>query len=137
MVKYRSGYRIGLGRNNFRSSWEANFARLLNYLKIKWRYEPMIFILGKKLLYTPDFQLLSENPWGATWIELKGRWKSQDKKKIVRFLAKFPEYKGKFKVIAGKEYRELEKLYKHLIPEWEIYRASAKNKKRREGHQVS
>ena len=72
-----------------------------------------------------DFFITEEPIEDENWLKLPER----DKKKIAAFLRKFPEYRGKFKVIAGKEYRELEKEYKDIIPDWETYRYVAKVKK--------
>lgn len=38
----KSGYRKDLGMN-FRSNWEANFARILNAYKINFEFEPTVF----------------------------------------------------------------------------------------------
>jgi hypothetical protein len=70
-----------------RSNWEANIARILNYLSIKWEYEPTTFIIrvyGKDIPYTPDFYLPDKNKW----IEVKGRWYNKlAKKKFELFSA--------------------------------------------------
>lgn len=43
---------------HFRSTWEANFARILNYLDIDWEYEKYR-IFFEDCSYLPDFYL----PW--------------------------------------------------------------------------
>lgn len=123
------GPRKDIGPQEFRSSWEANFARILNHLGIKWVYEPKRFWCGiGTLTYLPDFQLLSDNPWNVKWIEIKGRWRDGDKLKIRLFLGR---YTGEtLKIITGKEYLKLAKKYKKLIPEWED--ASKKKKAKNE-----
>jgi hypothetical protein len=60
------GYRKDLGVT-FRSSLEANYARLLNFWEKKWKYEPKSFStpMGN---YTPDFYLPEED----FYVELRG-----------------------------------------------------------------
>jgi len=58
----RGGKRADLNNIYFRSSWEANYARYLNYLIkqgniIKWEFEPTTFPLKNGNLYTPDFRI--------------------------------------------------------------------------------
>lgn len=57
----KSGKRKDLDNQFFRSAWEANVARILNYLKIEWRYEYKRFIFDKNDIgidsYQPDFYL--------------------------------------------------------------------------------
>lgn len=62
----------------FRSAWEANIARLLNYLNIEWIYEYKRFDFNNEtefvLSYQPDFYL----PKYDKWIEVKG-WMDEKK----------------------------------------------------------
>ena len=44
----------------FYSRWEANVARLFNYLKIEWLHQPRVFNLNGQN-YTPDFYLLDHD----------------------------------------------------------------------------
>lgn len=96
----------------FYSRWEANYARLQNYLGIKWEYEPKTFDLGTQN-YTPDFYLSEKD----LYIEIKNfLWKYsafRDKK----FRKLYP--KIKLKMILKKDYLKLEKKYSHLIKGWE------------------
>lgn len=62
---------------NFKSSWEANFAKWCDLSEIKWQYEPKAFYLGGTT-YTPDFYL----PEFDCWIEIKGWWIGLAKKKF-------------------------------------------------------
>jgi len=62
----RSGFRKDLG-HSVRSSWEANFARILKYLNITYEYEKQTFDLGDTT-YTPDFYI----PTKDTFYEVKG-----------------------------------------------------------------
>jgi len=51
-----------------RSKLETKIALFLDYLKIKWEYEPKIFLLSTGIMYKPDFYL-SEH---KQWMEVKG-----------------------------------------------------------------
>lgn len=102
----------------FRSSWEANFARILDYTHVRYRFEYKRFYMKNGDSYLPDFLLLTEdNPWHCKWIEIKGLWHRGDKRRIISFMNEFPE--ETLHIITGKEYRQLAKQYKKLIPNWE------------------
>jgi len=51
-----------------RSKLETKVALFLDYLKIKWEYEPKTFLLSNGIMYKPDFYL----PEHKQWIEVKG-----------------------------------------------------------------
>ena len=61
----RTGRRVDLNGQYFRSSYEANYARYLNHFKVllgveKWDYEPDSFPLVRDIapfVYTPDFKV--------------------------------------------------------------------------------
>jgi hypothetical protein len=116
----------------FRSSWERNFARVLNHLGIRWKFEPHRFWLSGTLSYLPDFELLDPNPWGVKWIEIKGLWNKNDKKRIRLLLQLYPE--ETIHIIAKKEYRELGKQYKPLIQNWECSVSRKRSPRRRRYH---
>lgn len=102
----------------FRSSWEANFARLLNHLQLRWRFEYKRFFMKNGETYLPDFLIMTEdNPWNCKWIEIKGLWHKGDKRRIISFMNEFPE--ETIHIVTSKEYRQLVKKYKKLIPNWE------------------
>lgn len=94
----------------FRSNWEANFARILNYQNKEWEYEPISFTLSEGS-YTPDFKV------GEQFIEIKGKIEEPFKKKIKEFRKLYSHVN--LCVIHEKEYRQLAKKYKKLIPNWE------------------
>lgn len=109
------GYRADLNQF-FRSSWEANVARILNYNKEEWRYEPERFDLGFTT-YLPDFFLS-----GLRIVEIKGLMTVEDQLKIDLFrdLLHGPlnlEYS--FILIDFFVYKQLEQKYKSIIPFWE------------------
>jgi len=106
-----SFYRDDLGRA-FRSSWEANYARILNYENIKWEFEPRFFELSNGERYLPDFLIE-----GKKFIEIKGFWYGNSREKVEMFKIEYSEFE--FEIIDGSEYNKLESKYKHLIKEWE------------------
>jgi hypothetical protein len=72
------GFRAGI-THYCRSTFEANFARVLMHLGVPYNYEPHLFKLSDGTYYTPDFYLLGPIPEGiqAGWVELKG-WRFPD-----------------------------------------------------------
>ncbi|KKM13381.1 hypothetical protein LCGC14_1716780 [marine sediment metagenome] len=96
----------------FRSNWEANYARILNYLKIKWEYEPQVFVVvvnKRELTYRPDFYL----PEKDKWIEVKGYWIGKAKQKFIAFSKKY-----NINLIDSKEYKMLALEYQDKV-KWE------------------
>jgi predicted nuclease of restriction endonuclease-like RecB superfamily len=71
-----------------RSSWEIAYARYLTKRHIKWQYEPKTFNLGE-MTYTPDFYLPRKN----LYIEVKGWWRTDAKKKFKLFKKLYPYVK--------------------------------------------
>jgi len=106
----RQGFRTDL-KKYFRSSWEANFARICDFEGRKWKYEPEFFMINNETRYTPDF--LVED----TYYEIKGYDYPTGKEKIKLFREKFKHIK--FELIDSESYKKLEKKYKDLIKEWE------------------
>jgi hypothetical protein len=112
----KGGWREDLDKY-FRSSWEANYARYLNYIKEPWEYEPKEFefpIKRGNRTYKPDFWL----PKKQNWIEIKGYMDQKSKTKLNRFKKYYPEEFEKLIIITEQEYKEIAK-YKGLIPYWE------------------
>ena len=126
------GFRKGLGHYT-RSTLEANFARILLELGIKYRYEPQCFRLElqeRRAYYTPDFHIESPVLLGeqviipAGWVELKG-WRektgafpgnSEAKVEALRLQVTEP-----VTIIAGTdaEYRALCEEWRFKITLWE------------------
>jgi len=75
-IKYKGIY--------MRSSWEVAYAKYLDKQGTKWEYEPKAFDLGKTS-YTPDFYL----PERDTYVEIKGYWRDDAKKKFKLFKKKY------------------------------------------------
>lgn len=99
----------------FRSSWEANIARILNYKNNKWEYEIKQFPLGDVKAggaYLPDFFIN-----GDAIIEVKGFWDALSRNRALCFTKLYPNYK--YFIIDGDMYFSLKDKYSSLIPEWE------------------
>lgn len=146
-IRSRIGKRPDCNNMFFRSSWEANFYRLMMSGKEDVieliQYEPMDFtyyqfgIKRGTISYTPDFKITY--PDGSyIWVEVKGGWlKSSDKTRIRRFQKYYPEEaKHLVAVTPGQTtktamffksvgvpikfvYGDLSKKYKNEIPNWE------------------
>lgn len=120
----RGGKREDLNKY-FRSSWEANYARYLNYLietKVisHWEYESDTFDFSKDVIgvqfYTPDFKVFDKSG-NYEYHEVKG-W--MDKKSEDRLLNMKTFYKSETVVLIDRPvYSELSKKYKNIIPNWE------------------
>ncbi len=89
---------IGGKTKFFRSSWEANYARYLEYLKtegqiLEWEHEPETFwflnILRGARSYLPDFKVTNLD-CSHYWVEVKGWMDSRSKTKIKRFAKYYP-----------------------------------------------
>jgi len=104
------GHRQDLINQFFRSTWEANIARIFNLFNAKFEHEKHRFLINGKW-YHPDFKIMN------TFFEIKGYMKPGDQAKVDGFREAHPEFK--FIVIGPAEYANLEKRYKDLIPAWE------------------
>lgn len=117
----RQGRRKHLGIS-VRSSWEANFLTMLNKQKIKWDYEPKMFIFedvqrGTRA-YLPDVYL----PKKDIWIEVKGRLRPQDKTKIRRFKKYYPEEFAKLQCVVQNEKVEAARFFESMqVPVYAYY----------------
>lgn len=96
----RTGFRTDL-EMSFRSSWEANFARVLNLYKVDFDFEPTVFSFPIKRgtrAYTPDFFLRRNQEW----IEVKGYLDDKSKIKLKRFKRYYPEEFSRLTCVIGK-----------------------------------
>jgi len=113
-TNYRNGgFRVDLGIY-LRSNWEANYARILNYVGKEWEYEPEFFIVkinGKEHTYRPDFYL----PEDGSWIEVKGYWANEISKQKFEAFSK----NNRIGLIGEDEFVELAKQYQDKIENWE------------------
>ena len=122
----RSGKREDLDNLFFRSSWEANYARYLNWLKdlnqIKdWQYEPDTFeffsIKKGTRFYTPDFKIMNLDD-SIEYHEVKGWMDEKSFTKLKRMAKYYPEIK--LVLIDQYVYVPIHKEMKNLIPGWEM-----------------
>lgn len=104
------GYRDDIPGVFFRSSWEANFARVLNYLGLAWEFEPVVFSLDQDV-YIPDFKVKS------VFYEIKGWFDETSKRKISKFLSAHPS--ENLVVIGPESYRNLKKSFCSKVQHWE------------------
>ena len=120
----KSGKRADLGGMFFRSSWEANYARYLNFLKKQreiqsWQYEAKTFefteIKRGTRSYTPDFLVVNNNGL-IEFHEVKGWMDPRSKTKLKRMAKYYPNIK--IILIDSKEYKKIAK-WKKLIEGWE------------------
>ena len=122
---HRSGKRLDLNNQYFRSSWEANYARYLNLLQDnkqikKWEFEPDTFwfhdIKRGTRTYTPDFKIFNINNT-TEYHEVKGYMDAKSRTKLNRMAKYYPQIK--VVIISKKEYQEIHKKTGRLIPNWE------------------
>jgi hypothetical protein len=125
----RGGKRADLDGRYFRSSWEANYARYLNWLKksgkvASWEFEPKTFIFeaiqrGTRA-YTPDFRVVL--PDGQVeWHEVKGWMDDKSKTRLARMAKYYPE--EKIVLRDSKFFRWLNgSVLPKVIPNWETGR---------------
>lgn len=121
----KSGKREDLGGQFFRSSWEANYARYLNFLiKIgkveKWEFENIVFDFDKikrgTRSYTPDFAIW-ETDGSFYYVEVKGWMDAKSKTKLKRMAKYYPDVE--IRVVGNKEYKEIARKFKSVIKNWE------------------
>lgn len=120
------GRRPDLDNRYFRSRWEANYARYLNWLvsqeKIhRWEYEVDEFefpIKRGQRFYIPDFKVwLTETTF--EYHEVKGWMDPKSKAKMNRMAKYHPTVK--VLVIGKKEYNAVRR-WSGIIPNWESER---------------
>jgi hypothetical protein len=96
----KKGKRSDLGDYVFRSAMEANFARILIYLGINYKFEERTFFFhdykNRPHQYTPDFDILDEKEgFEPGWYETKGWLDSRSRQKMKRFKKNYPEEANK------------------------------------------
>lgn len=125
-ASWKAGWReVGGRRKFFRSKWEANYARYLEWLRSlgeisSWEHEPKTFwfegIKRGVRSYLPDF-LIIENDGSESYHEVKGWMDDRSKTKIKRMAKYHPTVR--LIVIDGKSYREISKKVGGMIDGWE------------------
>jgi hypothetical protein len=125
-VTWKGGWReIGGKRKYFRSRWEANYARYLQWLKdqnqIKdWEHEAKVFwfegIKRGCVSYLPDFQITELND-NQVYHEVKGWMDDRSKTKIRRMGIYFPEVS--LTVIGAEWFKKNNRNLTSIIYGWE------------------
>jgi len=127
-ARAHGGRRADLDNRYFRSSWEANWARYLGWLKsigeIKaWDYESDRFEFAKitrgSRLYTPDFKVVNSDG-SVEFHEIKGYMDSVSATKIKRMAKYFPRVK--LLVITQVEYAAVAKKVAGMLSGWETHK---------------
>jgi hypothetical protein len=144
-TRMKKGVRVDVHPTySFRSATEANFARILNYLNLEWKFEERVFTFDhggyktKPYMYIMDFEIISGNKeFPAGFYEIKGYMTPDARKKLRRLKKLYPEeYKDTTVVVYTKYkkkdiafckklgyeimfYDEITKKYSKLIKGWE------------------
>lgn len=116
---------IGGYKKYYRSKWEANYARYLEWLKQKgdisdWKHEPETFwfdgIKRGCMSYLPDFKVTESNG-SIVYHEVKGWMDDRSKTKIKRMAKYHPNVK--LIVIDSKSYASIKRVMQPIISDWE------------------
>lgn len=123
---WKAGWRdIGGKRNFYRSRWEANYARYLEWLKsvgeiADWKHEPETFwfdaIKRGVRSYKPDFRVW-ENNGSSALHEVKGWFDARSKTTLKRMAKYHPQ--EKIIVVDGHVYRAIRRKVMGMIEGWE------------------
>lgn len=122
---WKSGSASDLGETHFRSSWERNYARYLNFLIKKgeiarWEFEKETFwfegIKRGCVSYKPDFKVYNLNGTHE-FHEVKGWMDDKSKTKIRRMKKYFP--KIKLVVVDSASYKAIAKFGRMFSEHWE------------------
>ena len=113
---------IGGKKKYYRSSWEANYARYLQYLKEQgeidsWEHEPEYFEFPIKhgvTRYLPDFKVVKNSK--IHYEEVKGYFDKMSKTKIKRFRQFYPQFEL---IIIDSNWFKKNKNLSLIIKDWE------------------
>lgn len=121
----QGGRRADLGDRYFRSRWEANYARYLNWLVAhkqirEWEYEPVTFkfdwITRGTRSYTPDFRVVNRDG-SREYHEIKGMMSQKAATALKRMAKHFPNVK--IVLVDGPYYRDIARKLGPMIEGWE------------------
>lgn len=120
----KSGRREDLDNRYFRSSWEANYARYLNWLIehdeiAGWEYEVETFefpVNRGNVRYLPDFKI-TNNDGSVEYHEVKGYMDKNSAVKLKRMAKYYPDVK--LILIDKPVYESIKKQMQKMIPNWE------------------
>ncbi len=127
-TRCKSGKRSDLGDCYFRSAWEANYARVLEWKRSaggiwRWEYEPQppfefYEVRRGNRWYLPDFKIWeTEDDKNPYYVEVKGWMDPASKTKLRRMKKYYPDVK--IMLVQKKEMSILRAQMKGFIPEWE------------------
>lgn len=120
----KGGRRPDIGPMYFRSAWEANYARYLNWLKERgeidgWEYEPETFwfdaIRRGVRSYKPDFRITEKGK--SYFVEVKGWMDPKSRTKLRRMKKYHPGVE--VRLVDAKQYESIKRAVSRLIPAWE------------------
>lgn len=119
----KSGKRADLENRYFRSGWEANYARYLNWLQAQgqidsWEYEVDTFEFPVKRgskFYTPDFKVTERGR--VAYHEVKGWMDARSATKLKRMGIHYPAVK--VVLIDSKQYHAIAKTASKAVANWE------------------
>jgi hypothetical protein len=125
-ASWKAGWReVGDKRNYYRSRWEANYGRYLQWLKERgaiadWKHEPETFwfegIKRGVRSYLPDFRVF-ENDGFSKLHEVKG-WMDARSKTTLRRMAKYHPHETII-LIRERDYNEIARKVGPMISGWE------------------
>lgn len=125
-TRWDQGWRtIGGIKKYYRSRWEANYARYLEWLKThgqiqSWEHEPKTFWFEKirrgTRSYLPDFRIV-ENNGAIRFHEVKGWMDARSKTKIKRMAKYYPDIT--LIVIDSNAYKAIARQMSNAIEGWE------------------
>lgn len=123
-TRSKGGRRSDLNDQYFRSAWEANYARWLNFRThhgdvLRWEYEPQTFrfpVQRGTMSYTPDFRVTFSDG-RSEWHEVKGWLTQQGATALKRFTKYYPV--EVLVLIGTDEYRAIAKQAKSMVEGWE------------------
>ena len=120
----KGGRRADIGPMYFRSAWEANYARYLNWLLERgeidgWEYEPETFwfdaIKRGVRSYKPDFRISEKGK--SYFVEVKGWMDPKSRTKLRRMKKYHPTVE--VRLVDAKQYESIKRAVSRLIPSWE------------------
>lgn len=123
-IRGKTGKRPDLDNRYFRSTWEANYARYLNWMLgrgeiAKWEYEIDTFefkgIKRGSRFYTPDFKI-TDNSGQIEYHEVKGWMDQKSATKLRRMARYYPKVRV---VVKDKTFFSSLKQMKAMLPGWE------------------
>jgi hypothetical protein len=120
----KRGIRPDIGPMFFRSKWEANYARYLNWLQARgeidaWKYESQTFwfeaIKRGVRSYKPDFYI--EEKGKSYFVEVKGWMDDKSKTKLKRMKKYYPDIR--IVLVDERQYASIKSKVSRLIEGWE------------------